>query len=362
MEFKPNFEELQPYYEAFWNCEVLDKIAVIVKAPKRKGSDISWFNRFTPYFLVTQKPDIILDAFEEYLKEVYYGGLAVPYFLPFLGPDILSAFLGAEIQFSPESKETSWIDWSKPLLPDYKNLEQLYIDESNPLYQKYLNLTKAAAERGKNRYIVGVTDLHSNFDALCVLRGGPDRACMDLIDYPEEAKKVINFLYKAWQKVYDDYWSIVKDIQKGSTTWIDIWAPGKMFPVQNDFSCLVSSSVYKEFFLEELLWEIEYLDYSIYHLDGVEALQHLDILLDIPKLNAIQWVSGAKFSSVSIERWIPLYQKIQAKKKAIIVYPKLHEIDIVLENLRPEGLLLSLSCSCQEEAKEVLKKLGWKND
>ncbi|MCM8830496.1 MAG: trimethylamine corrinoid protein 2, partial [Candidatus Omnitrophica bacterium] len=189
--------------------------------------------------------------------------------------------------------------------------------------------------------------------------GGPDRGCMDIIDHPDEVKEAMEVLFKAWKKVYDDYWAIVKDKQKGSTSWIGVWAPGKMYPVQNDLSCLVSPSVYKEFFLEELLWEIKYLDYSIYHLDGVEALQHLDILLDIPELNAIQWVSGARFEKENIERWIPLYKKIQAKKKAIVVYPKIEEIETVLENLKPEGLLIQVGCSSQEEAERVCKKLGW---
>ena len=112
--------------------------------------------------------------------------------------------------------------------------------------------------------------------------------------------------------------------------------------------------------MDEILSEIEYLDYSIYHLDGVEALQHLDLLLEIPKLNAIQWVSGARFEKESISRWFPLYQKIQAKKKSIIVYPKVEEIPLVLKNLKPEGLLIQVGCSSEDEARAVMARLGWK--
>ncbi|HOL22518.1 MAG TPA: hypothetical protein PLQ41_06675 [bacterium] len=356
MEFKEDFEELKPYYEAFWNCEVLDRIAVMVTAPKKKNLENQWG---IPRFVATQPSEVIIDSFERYAKDVFFGGLAVPYFWPNFGPDVFSAFLGAELHYSEKSDITSWADWKNPVLSDYNNLELLTISDDNPVYKKYISILKLAVEKGKGRYLVGITDIHAGFDSLCVLRGGPDRGCMDLIEYPEDVKKAMKVLFKAWKKVYDDYWSIVKDAQKGSTTWISIWAPGKMFPVQNDLSCLVSPAFYREFFLEELLWEIEYLDYSIYHLDGVEALQHLDILLDIPKLNAIQWVSGAKFSKESIERWIPLYKRIQAKKKAIVVYPRIEEIDTVLENLRPEGLLIAAGCRNQEEAEAVLKKLGW---
>lgn len=355
MEFKQDFEELLPYFEAFWKCEFLDRIAAIVRAPKGPR-DERWHN---PYFVATQPVELILDSFEIWVKKSFFGGLAVPFFWPNFGPDVFSAFLGAKINYSEDSESTSWADWKNPVLSDYKDIESLSISEENFFYKKNIELTKVSAERGKGRYLTGITDIHAGFDALSVLRGGPDRACMDIVDHSEDVKKTMKVLFRAWQKVYDDYYSIVKDVQKGTVTWISIWAPGKMYPVQNDLSCLVSPSVYREFLLEELLWEIEYLEYSIYHLDGVEALQHLDILLEIPKLNAIQWVSGAKFQNESIERWIPLYKKIQSKKKAIVVYPKISEIDIVLENLKPEGLLIQVDCSSEEEAKAVLKKLGW---
>jgi hypothetical protein len=118
--------------------------------------------------------------------------------------------------------------------------------------------------------------------------------------------------------------------------------------------------MYREFFLEELVSEIESLDYSIYHLDGVEAIQHLDLLLEIPKLNAIQWVRGARFSKESISRWFPLYRKIQAKKKSIVVYSSVEEIPLVLENLKPEGLLIQVGCFDEDEARAVMAQLGWK--
>jgi|GEM_PF-4717437 len=42
MEYKEDFEGLLPYYEAFWNCEVLDRVAVSITAPKRKNLSTEW--------------------------------------------------------------------------------------------------------------------------------------------------------------------------------------------------------------------------------------------------------------------------------------------------------------------------------
>lgn len=364
MGYKPEFEELWPYYEAFWNCEVLDRVAVSVTAPKAGCPQVNCniFKREwnKPSFIATEPAEKILDIFEKEIGYIYYGGLAVPYFWSNFGPDVFSSFIGVGMNYSADSDSTSWADWSEPFLPDYSNLSSLKIDNENSLYKKHLNLLSLAAERGKNRYLVGNTDLHAGFDSLAVLRGGPDKAAMDLVDNPAGVKKAMQALFHVWQKVYDDYYNVVKDSQAGTISWIPVWALGKKFyVVQNDFSCLVSPAMYREFLLEELLGEIEYLDYSIYHLDGVEALQHLDMLLDIPKLNAIQWIPGARFADEGIGKWLTLYKKIQEKKKAIVVYPKIEEIDLVLNNLKPEGLMIFIDAGSEEEAKTILKKLGW---
>ncbi len=362
MEYKPNFEELKPYFQAFWNGEVMDRVALSVTAPRKvRTSPESADNWHNPKKVFQDEPERILDYVEDYCRNTFFGGLAVPIFWPNFGPDVFSAFLGAELKFSEDSNNTSWIDWSQNFLKDYQDLSCLIIKDSNVIYQKNLELTRQAIKRGRGKFLVAPTDLHGGFDSLAVLRGGPDKAALDLMEHPEGVKEAMKWLYRAWQKIYDDYYRIVNGNQDGTgCSWMGFWAPGKSYPVQNDFSCLVSSGMYREFFLEELLSEIEYLDYSIYHLDGIEALQHLDILLEIPKLNAIQWVSGARFEKESISRWFPLYQKIQAKKKSIVVYPKAEEIPLVLENLKPEGLFIQVGCSSEDEARAVMAQLGWK--
>jgi len=347
-----------PYYEAFWNCGMLDRVAVSITAP-REGKRSEWGDWFKPSFVAAEPAEKVLDCFEKNAEHTYYGGLAVPLFWPNLGPDVFSAFLGVKMNYSEDSGDTSWADWTHPHLDSYEKTEDLRISDENPFYKKNMELIRLAADKGKGRYLTGATDMHAGFDSLAVLRGGPDKAVLDLLDNPDGVKKAMRVLHKAWRKVYEDYYSIVKDIQPGTSTWMPIFAPGRMYAVQNDFSCLVSPAMYREFLLEELVSEIESLDYSIYHLDGKEALQHLDILLEIPGLNGIQWVPGARFSDSGIAKWLPLYKRIQEKKKSIVVYPKIDEINLVLENLKPEGLLISTDAGSEQEAEAVLKKLGW---
>ncbi|MBU0477693.1 hypothetical protein KKC91_03905 [bacterium] len=349
-----DFEKIKKYYIAWWNCEVLNKVALEVKAPRENhqqdetpiGSPKDRFNKEKAIKLAERK-----------IQNTFYGGLAFPQCRPEFGTDVFSAYMGATLEFSPlGSKEPiSWADWSKPMLKDYSDLSALDIKEDNFYWQKTKEFTSYALGRSHGNYLVSITDLHAGMDSLAVLRGSPEKLCMDLIDSPDGVKEAMKLLGKAWHKVYEESYRIIANDQEGTCAW-GLWAPMKMCPVQSDFTCLISTKMYEEFFWEEILNEINYLDYSIYHLDGPDALKHLNMLLEIPRLNAIQWVPGAGLAKESVAKWMPIYKKIQAKKKAIIVYCKPDEIDFVLDNLSPEGLLISTRCPSQQEAEELLSK------
>ena len=351
-------EEIKKYYLAWWSCEVLDKPALMVRAPK-KNYQQNEVSIGAPEDRLNKKK--VIDIAEKKIQNTFYGGLAFPQYWPNFGTDVFSAYMGAALEFSPlgSDQPASWVDWKKPVLKDYSDLSALEIKEDNFYWQKTKEFTSYALEHSQERYLVGITDIHAGMDSLAVLRGGPERLCMDLADNPDGVKKAMKLLWKAWHKVYEESYKIIVKKQDGSCSWISLWSPGKMYPVQNDFTCLISSEMYEKFFLEEIINEIDYLDHSIYHLDGPDALKHLDMLLEIPGLNAVQWVPGSGLEKEGVAKWIPIYKRIQAKKKAIIVYCKPDEIDFVLDNLSPEGLLISTERSSQQEAEEMLLHYGW---
>lgn len=89
-------------------------------------------------------------------------------------------------------------------------------------------------------------------------------------------------------------------------------------------------------------------DHSVFHLDGYGATRHLDDLLAIPELNAIQWVPGD--GAEPMPYWIPLLKRIQAGKKSIHISTRPEDVEILLENLNPEGLMINTYARSIEEA------------
>ena len=69
--------------------------------------------------------------------------------------------------------------------------------------------------------------------------------------------------------------------------------PDKWYIPSCDFSCMISTEQYKELIVEEIEKEVEYLDGSIYHLDGPDAVRLLDRILQTLGLIGVQWVYGA---------------------------------------------------------------------
>ena len=56
--------------------------------------------------------------------------------------------------------------------------------------------------------------------------------------------------------------------------------------------------------------------------------------------------------------WIPLLQRIQAGGKLVQVYCEPWEVEILLRELAPEGLLITTSTPSEEEARDLLKNVA----
>jgi hypothetical protein len=122
---------------------------------------------------------------------------------------------------------------------------------------------------------------------------------------------------------------------------------------------MISTKIFEKFFMPELVAEIEWLDRSIYHLDGPGALRHLEMLLDIDKLDAIQWVYGAGRGPAT--RWLDVYRQVQAAGKSVLVTFEPQELDDIIAGLRPEGVILDTWAESLEHGNAILDKVRrWK--
>jgi len=113
--------------------------------------------------------------------------------------------------------------------------------------------------------------------------------------------------------------------------------------------------MFEEFFLYEIKEFSEYLDNSIYHLDGPCALGNLDYLLAIDSLDGIQWVPGAGVKPM--REWVDVCSKVLNSGKCLQIFCEPDEVDFLLFKLKHKGLFLCTYCQTEDEAYHLLEKV-----
>jgi hypothetical protein len=219
-------------------------------------------------------------------------------------------------------------------------------------------MTDAFIEASAGRYIVGYTDLHGSGDTIAALRE-PQELLVDTLEYPKEIRELSLKITDDLLTVYDQFHDKLSAAGMPSTTWTNATCKGKFHVPSNDFSCMISNESFEELFIPGIIKECQHMDRCIYHLDGPQALRFLDCLLEIPEIDAIQWVPGSPNEDWS--KWIDVYQRIQAKGKTLqIISVAAKDLHRISEVLKPEGIWISnvTGISNLEETEAALKVLS----
>ena len=348
--YKPDAEQAIQRMHAFWEKAVLDRPPILLTAPKAGAPPLPVKQHAT---LAERWMDVefVVTRAAAQIAGTYWAGDGLPMFWPNLGPEILTACLGAPLLFGEDTS------WSVPILHDWADVPTLRLDPANDYVQTLLAMLRLGLEMGAGKFVVGLTDIHPGADLAASLRD-PQQLCVDLVDAPDQVHALMRHLWPFFFDFYDLQRAVLLDAgQTYTSSWLPMYlADGRYYIPSCDFSIMISTAMFEEFFLPELLAEIEWLDRSIYHLDGPGALRHLETLLAIPKLDAIQYVYGDGNGPAT--RWLPVYRRIQEAGKGIHVVLTPPEIDRFMAELRPEGVMLQTTARTEEEADAILAKLA----
>ena len=87
--------------------------------------------------------------------------------------------------------------------------------------------------------------------------------------------------------------------------------------------------------------QCERLDYSMFHLDGHQCTKHLDLLLDIDGLDAIEWTPDPQVPKGGNEKWHSMYRKIlDAGKSVQAIGVKPEEVEPLLDAVGGKGMYI----------------------
>lgn len=344
MLYKPDFESIIPRMEAWWKGEMLDRACIAVYAPNGKPK------REVPkpptLYEMWTNHDYILDRAEAEFEATYFGGEATPMYYPNLGPDLFAALLGGKIEYR---EGTSWV---APFL-DWDNPVSFKINKDSFEWKWLMEMYKMVKERSRGKYLVGGHDCHSGGDALLAMRGGTN-LCMDLYDRPDDIKGAMRKLEGTVKDFHESFWGPIEaNGQKGhSTSWLHVWSPGRSNAIQLDLLALISPEMFEKFFFHELEVQCSVLDNTIFHLDGPDAIRHLEKVCELP-MAGIQWVQGDGKGPMT--KWIPLLKRIQALGKNLHISCAADEVGTILKGISSRGVYIQTWASSKEEADALIK-------
>lgn len=338
LEFKPNYRETIKRYEAFWNGGMIDRPIVNVTAPNPKYRDAPYHtdNYYTRMFgdLDTITAQIISNAH----KTVYMGESMPQAFLSF-GCDEMAAFCGGETLYFQNGDHST--NWSRAFIEDWGASLPLCVQEDNPLWRRMQAFIEKCAAAMQGKMIFRAIDLHSNLDLLLAMRGG-ERLCADLLDRPEIIEKALDQSIDIFEYFYD------KTLKRYNLPGIN------GMHLQCDFSCMISSPMFRRFALPYLEREARCNNGRIlYHWDGVTALTHTDDLIASKGLYVLEFVPGT--GNGDHKDYLDLYAKVQKGGKAVSVWGSPEDVKYMHKFLKPDKTIYSTYAGSVEEADGLLE-------
>ena len=357
LKYKEDWDDAQKRFIAWWNGEIIDRVMLSVTAPREKPIEVipevpapaTLLERWT-------NVEYKVKSAEWHMARTFYGGEAFPYFFPYLGPGTLANYLGSEPVFAEDTV------WYSKCIDDPDNDKPLRFNPRNKWWKLTVEMYRLARERGRGKYLVAYPDLIENLDVYASLRGTNDML-LDVFDRPQFIHRKQREILKMFCTYFEKSYDIIKEDDGGSCFIFEIWGPGKTAKVQCDASAMLSPAQFREFVVPYLAEQCSWLDFSGYHLDGPPCVQHLDALLEIDSLQAIQWTPGPQTPCVSSPAYFPMYKRIKdAGKNVMILGAKPNEIEPLIRAMGgPERLLISTSVPTEQEAKDLLKAaLKWR--
>ena len=346
----PDWEKRLARQDAFWKREILDRpvvqMAIWTPNPDHPMPKDKTHATLRDRWMDTE---YVVERAVAGVMNTEYLGDALPAVYPNLGPEVFSAFFGCELDYS----ETT--SWAVPNLHDWSEAKKIKFSKRNSYWKKILEMTDALLAAGKGKFYTGITDMHPGADAIAAFRD-PQQLNIDMIEALDDVKALLRYTNRVYFEIMDFYYTKFLAAGQAITSWPGIVSSRKWYVPSNDFSCMISKAMFDDAFLPGIIEECRHTEASIYHLDGPTALQHLDSLLAIPELNAIQWVYGAGHGRSS--DWLPVYQKCQKAGKGIQLWAGTDELDTIMQNLKPNGVWLGVGVNSRDEAAEVLKRVA----
>lgn len=340
--FCPDFPRIAERYEAWWHHDCLDRPILIGTANARPERPI------TRRLELLDDAEGWLAAKVEDMAAQHRIGDALPHVRVDFGPVLLGSLVGGQRQVGANTS------WTHAFIDDtWSNAPDWTIAPDSADWGILQDLLARTARDAVDRYLVCTPDLGGSGDVLLNLRGSED-LCVDALLQPQVVRAALDGLYPTWHRAFSSLYQGVLPAGAGLIHWLTLWSDLPYVVPACDFNALVGPDVFADLFLPDIQRQTESVPRSVFHLDGPDAARHIDALLRVDTLDAVQFTPGA--GTPSALPWIDMVRRIQASGRSVLLMVhQIEEVPTLLDALQPEGLALFLDASASVDELDAVE-------
>ena len=228
--------------------------------------------------------DVLEASFQ--MSGTNFLGAAFPSIRTDFGPVPVAGIISGYSEFDLSSMSV-WFELAEGWT--LTRIAALQEDASSPWAGLWRYACEETVCRLGGRRLIMESAMFGLMDILAALRT-TDRLLFDCIDSPDMVLAALAGIERVWWRFQKETRELIDPPNGGLySTWIGVLSNRPYAISQADFSVMLSPAMFEEFALPGLRSEAERIGRSVYHLDGPEQIKHLDMILSIPEIRAIQW-------------------------------------------------------------------------
>jgi hypothetical protein len=323
-----DFPVIASRFEAWWAGQLLDRPIFIAAANTDPDRPI------TRRLDLLERPDEWLEAKGADMLQLHRVGDALPHIRVDFGPVLLGSLFGGSRELGADTS------WTHPFIDDdWANAPDWTIPADHPHWSLMRRLLGLVADDAAGRHLVCTPDLGGSGDVLLNLRGAAG-LCTDILGRSQCVKKAVEAIYPSWRTAFSALYRETVEHGAGLIHWLGLWSNKPYVVPACDFSALIGPDHFAALFLPDIARQAAAVGRAVFHLDGPDAARHIDLLLDVPEIQAIQFTPGA--GTPSALAWVDMFKKIQSRGRSLLVFCPTDEVLRLCDELRPEGLAIAL--------------------
>ncbi len=290
-----------------------------------------------------------------HLSRTFFGGDAFPLLGTHSAAGDLTGYVGCRLDLHPSTV------WSEPCIGEPPEAHPpIAVDRASQPYLDHRAMLALSVAESDGRWLTSLPDLVENLDILAAMRGA-ELLMTDLLDRPEWVLSRLDEINDAYFDIFDEFAELTRDGHGANCFCFSLWGPGRTAKVQCDAAAMLSPAMFRRFVVPALSRQCERLDYAMFHLDGEDCLCHVDALLAIDSLNAIEWTPRrlSVGDSGGHPRHWELYQRILAGGKAVqAVGVRYDEVLPLLDACGGDGMYIQTSAPTEAAARELVERVA----